>query len=196
MAEERGLAELGVEAHVKEPSMQTAVEGQAVSACPAQISQTAYAASLSGEFAQHMLRAAALAAARRNAVGPPPAAAAVGNAAIGKAAAAGSARGKAAVGKAVVAKAAVGKAAATPKMKTQSIQTPRRIRVYRCTGRRSLRTGVSANFVKGPGSAVAVAATKRDASTMTSPATRRRARSAADAVPTDSDLGSDSSDDS
>ena len=41
MAEERGIAELGVEAHVKEPSMQTAVEGQAVSACAAQISQTA-----------------------------------------------------------------------------------------------------------------------------------------------------------
>ena len=195
MAEDRGLAELGTEAHVKEPSMQTAVGGQDVSACPAQISQTAYAASLSGEFAQHMLRAAALAAARRNAVGPPPAAAAVGNAAIGKAAAVGSARGKAAVGKAVVAKAAVGKAAATPKMKTQSTQTPRRIRVCKCMGR-GLRTGVSGNFVEGPGSAVAVAATKRDASTMTSPATRRRARSAADAVPTDSDLGSDSSDDS
>ena len=41
MAEERGLAELGVEAHVKEPSLQTAVEGQAVSPCTAQISQTA-----------------------------------------------------------------------------------------------------------------------------------------------------------
>ena len=36
-----GLSELGVETHVKEPSMQTAVEGQAVSPCTAQISQTA-----------------------------------------------------------------------------------------------------------------------------------------------------------